>query len=584
MTAPVNTDLPTSNLVPGVYVQIQSQGGAALDDANRRVLILGTRLSSGTGSADVPARYTSQADVDADHGRGSEVARNFAAFTAQHGPGWADTWVCGVDEPSGGTAAARKIIVAGTATEAGYVDVYVAGYKVTVGIASGDAAATVAQAIIDQLNLLLDSPLATSTLSTATVVITYRHKGLTGNDLPIRVDQFDASGLTFAAGTLTVANSAGASGSLAIAIGATTYSVSITNGDANTVTATGINTAISAVSGPVTSSVNSGVVTLFYRTGRYVRRIKATLTSVTTQTVTSSDTAGAGVPTMTTALANISALPYGFAAWVNPFTDPDGATASVLDSIYDTILVDTNGVNQKPGLVWFGSAAKLATAGAQITVASPALTTTSPLARFSAVWCRESAVQAFEVASRCAAEYLWSDYFAQNLDGKPLLTRGSVPLLAPATVDLPSAADINSSMVSYYMTPVSIDAQGQIVIVRAMTTSNASNQDLREVSTIRQIDTARQSLRSYLVGLFSGKSYRTSTPKTPNTVTTRSVKDAIYVWALSLDDQDLFDDAPKWKDAIAVNVNAINNTRFDAFVPLAIIRNLHQLGVVLTPQ
>ena len=135
-------------------------------------------------------------------------------------------------------------------------------------------------------------------------------------------------------------------------------------------------------------------------------------------------------------------------------------------------------------------------------------------------------------------------------------------------------------MLTYYMTPIVVNAQGSLSVLRAMTCSNSSNQDLREVSTVRQADTARYSLRVNLTTLFSGKVYRGSNPKTPNSVTTGSVKDAIYVWTLSLDDQDLFDNAPLWKDSIQVNVDPIVNTRFDCFVPLALIRCLHQFGVV----
>lgn len=585
MPAPVNTDLSSSNLIPGVYVQIQTASGSSVDNPNKRALILGMRQSSGGGAPNTPKLYTSQSDIEADHGAKSEVARAFAAFQSQYGPGEFEAWACGVNEPGGGTAATRLIVVAGTASAAGYVDVYVAGYKATVGIESGDTAAEVATAIYGALGLLPSIPVTLTDSGSGTVTLTYAHKGLAGNDLPIRLDQFDAAGLTFSPGSVSYSGTASSGGAITVTMGASVVSYTVSNSDANTATATGMAAAINAADNPCTASASSGTVTLLYRKGRYLRRISASMGSVGTQTVSASaGTTGAGMADTTAALANVSALSQGFAAWVTTFVDPDGSNADELDRLYDALQTDCNGVNQKPGLVFLGSAAKLSTAGANITAASPDLTTTSPLARFSLAWCREAAVQAFEIAARAAAAYLHPDYFAKNLDGTVLSTRGTVPLLNPATADQPPLSDQNASMLSYYMTPIVADAQGNLVILRSMTTSNSSNQDLRETSTIRQLDTARQSLRVALSTSFTGRSYRASNPKTPNTVTTGSVKQAIYVWARSLDDQDLFDDAEAWKDAIQVSVNALNNTRFDAYVPLAIIRNLHQIGAVLQPQ
>lgn len=585
-TAPQNTDLAASNMVPGVYVQIQSGGGATLDNPNKRAMLMGMRLSSGSGAPNTPALFTSQTDVETAHGAKSEAARLFAAFNAQQGPGEFEVWVAGVPEPSGGTAATRLIAVAGTATAAGYVDVYVCGYRATVGIDVGDTAAEIGTALYNALGLLPSIPVTLADDTSGTVTLTYAHKGLAGNDLPIRVDQFDATGITFSPGTCTLTGNPTGNGNVLLVMGASTLTSAIDSGVQSTaaLAASKVATDLNAADYPLTGAVLSGaVVTLYYRKGRYVRRISVSDNVATTTTAVAVGTTGAGMSDTTTALANISALTKGFAAWTTTFVDPDGSNCDELDRLYDTMQVDCNGVNQKPGLVCFGSAAKLATAGANITGASPDLTTTTPLARFWEAWCRESAVQAFEIAGRCAAAYLHPDYYAQNLDGVVLQTRGTVPLLNPAIADQPPLSDINAAMLSYYMTPIAVDAQGALAIVRAMTTSNSSNLDLRETCTIRQIDTARYSLRQYLTTLFTGKTYRASNPKTPNTVTTGSVANAIYVWALDLDNQDLYDDAPRWKDAIRVSVNPLVPTRFDAYVPLAIVRALHQIGVVVQP-
>jgi phage tail sheath gpL-like len=246
------------------------------------------------------------------------------------------------------------------------------------------------------------------------------------------------------------------------------------------------------------------------------------------------------------------------------------------------VLVQANGINQKSPMVFLCSPAALTTAGAVVTAPAPDLTASE---RFWLDWCKETPQQAYEIAARTAAIYVEDDYPAANLAGKPLKTRGGVPLRNPALADVPSDADMNSAIRSYYMTPVSANSRDELVIVRPTTTSNASNQDMHEPSIIRQVDRFRVDLRQRLTDLFitPGKVLRTSTPKTPRAVTTGSVKDAIYAFCREKDDQDLFDDAEAFKDAIVVEISATLG-RLDVFVPEAVIRPLYQFGVSLGPQ
>ncbi len=578
----LNTDLPASWKIPGVYTQINFTGsGAALDDDSKRILIWGYRLSTGSAAPDTPIQVFSQSDCNAFFGRGSTVARAFAAEESQSGPGLGDIWCVGTNAPSSGTAATYTLTFAGPATTAGGLDMWVAGYRASIGISNGDTSTIVCTAMYNELITLLDLPCTFTDSGSGTLTITARHKGVLENDLPVMFNQTGATGITVSNGIVTYATNAVADGSTTVTVGATTFTAAITGGDTPTIVATAITAAINAGGGPVIALSLAGVVTLYPANMRPVRRVSAAIITSTaiTATVTLHGTTGVGVPTLTTAIANVEAMAQGFSAYVFPWNDTSGTPS--LTAMYNHVIFVENGLNQKGPVCFVGSAASLTGAGAVLTSPSPNLTA-SP--RFCLEWCRETPQQAYEIAARMAAIYIFSDFWAHNFDGDVFKTRGAVPLLNPALADVPSKAVQNSAMKTYYMTPIIANSRAQLTVLRATTSSNASNQDLHELSTMRQVDRARPALNQRLVDLFTGKAYRRSTPKTPQTVTTGSVKDAVYVWCTEQDDQDLFDDAASVKDAIKVQVDAVVSTRFDVYVPFNLIRNLHQLGVSLSPQ
>jgi len=574
-------------LEPGIFSSFNFAGsGAAPVNTDRSAHIIGCRLSSGAGVADTPTLYTQQSDVDSDHGRGSEAARNFAAFQSQNGPGTAEVWVTGVAEPSGGTAATYIWTFAGTATAPGSVSLSICGYNLTASVAIGDTGTTVATALYASRNAILDAPVTVADSGSGTLTFTYRHKGVTGNDCPFVWHQDGATAITASNATLTyTSNPGGSAGSATVTVGGYTFTIAIDPAVQTTaaLVATAVYSGINSASppGPVTATnPSSGVVALFPRNDRPVRRVSAAIVTFTTTTVAVSlhGTTGAGTPSLTGALTNAAALNRGWAAWVPSFCD-----ATSLGTFETHLEAEGNGVVQKNQTLFLGSTAKLATAGAVITSASP-----SPTAILNSgcalLWVKDAPQQQYELAARYAAIYMQSEYFPQNLDGARLKTRGTVPLGAPHLVDRPNRADREAAMGSYYMTVGMVDGAGYLTIERAVTTSNASNVDLHELSTFRQIHTSRPNLNQYLADRFTGKSLRvTGVPKTSNTVTPTSVRDAVFAWATGMDDQDRYDGAETWKASIACTVDPVYATRLRVFVPYAIIRNLHQLTPVIQP-
>lgn len=122
------------------------------------------------------------------------------------------------------------------------------------------------------------------------------------------------SGVAAKMGTMTVANAAGGSGTCVISDGSKSVTVSVTNGDAATATGTAIVTKINSTSLKIRAAqpgTPSGTVTLYFVNGRPVRplQVSSTETGLSGQTVTDAvGTAGVGVPTLTTALANLAVI------------------------------------------------------------------------------------------------------------------------------------------------------------------------------------------------------------------------------------------------------------------------------------
>ena len=610
MSTAINTDLSYANGIPGVYVKIDLSGsGATADDTLKRLNILACKTSSGTLGPDTPTLCTSQTLANQYAGQGSDAARLYAAAVSEVGPGNLDVYLTCVSEPSGGTASRYQLVGSfssgSSAAAAGVVNIWLAGYRVSVGIASGDSLTTIIAGIKSAIDLLLDIPvtaaLATAATSNDTVNLTYRHKGVHGEDFPIRVQIDGSSNFQLAAGydtsaTLVFATSSSGAGSVILNVGETTITASLSGITTAANIAVAITAAVNAGSYPVTASNPSGaLVNLYYASGRDVRRISCkvvdgsgsgngtTVNGVTAGTLTdvgtaTSNTPGAGAPTLTTALTNIGAQ-SAFGAWVTPFTDATsmGAIATHIEAQFD-------GVRQKDQVPFIASALSLATAGAVPSSSSPALTATP---NYCMVWQAGAAVQASEQAARVAAYYLGgSSYVAQNFDGVKVVSKSStVPLLAPHVNVRPGIDDQNAAVMTYHLTPIVVDGNGNQVVLRGMTTSASSNMDLRELPVRKQLAYGRIQLRTRLTNLFQGKNFKASgDPKTPNTFTTDSVKTAIFELLQQLDNQDLFDGAQAVKSSISVAQDGTVRTRINVFVPWAVIRAIHQIGVVLSPQ
>lgn len=582
-----NPDLSLGMVRPGVYVAVNLDApGGGVDDISKRMLILAYKESSGTAPLNKPFLCVSDQDAINGCGRKSDARRGFAQAITQVGAGNIDIYILPLDPPSGGTASTYLLecIAAANALAPGSIDLTIDGQSMlSVPFATGDTPTTIMAAVNTAIANMQNIP-CSGGVSTITETMTYIHKGLVGEDMPIRAKvNGTGTGISLRAGTLTFATNVTGAGSVTITIAGVTITVAIANADTPAQVVTKCVTAINAADYPVTAAVNASstaVLDLYYAPDRDVRRITAAIVTSTGITVTPAvGTAGAGAPTLTTAITNLGAL-AGFAQWAHPFVGsqaaPDSTSGGTIATFVETM---ANGLNQQEQRVHFGTPWPASSQGGIVTGTSPALTS-SP--RYAGIWCQDAGNQGWGLACRLAALRAANDYPAQNYDGMAL--KGSVqwPLILPAQSSRPDGGTINSAMRSYYLTPLRVnESDNTLVIEKATTTSNASYQPLRDFATIDQIAFWRRSLAARLYDRFHGASAKqVGIPRTPRTITAQAVADEAYLLALEWEAQDLYDGAEAFKAGFKSSFNASNPTRIDLVFPMSPVINVHQIGAV----
>ena len=152
---------------------------------------------AGTATPNVPIAVGSPAMANELFGTGSVLAQMFAAFFRVNAA--QEVWGLPISDPSGAQATGT-ITVAGPATLAGTINLYIAGQQVLspqavagtatfsgqlgIAVSAGDTANTIASNIANAINYTFTLPVTASVLG-AVVTLTAKHKGLLGNDIVV---------------------------------------------------------------------------------------------------------------------------------------------------------------------------------------------------------------------------------------------------------------------------------------------------------------------------------------------------------------------------------------------------------------
>lgn len=229
---------PTFNLVSpnaaasAVFVEQEAvRRSVAAGVIPQKVLLLGQYNAGKTPTTSEPEKILNLAQARSRYGRGSMLAR--MAAKAFDTIGGVDLYAIAIEDDDAAVASTGSIDVAGTATSAGVLYLYVAGDRVRVGVASGDNANTVAEAIRAALVAAADLPVeaAIDTADLNTVELTAKWAGLSGNGITLAQSIQDGDADEAPDGiTLTLNAMAGGAGDPEIApaldsLGATWYTI-----------------------------------------------------------------------------------------------------------------------------------------------------------------------------------------------------------------------------------------------------------------------------------------------------------------------------------------------------------------------
>lgn len=144
-------------------------------------------------------------------GFGSQLHRMVKRYRAIDPFG--ELWILAVGE-STGAQAAGSVVIAGTAQASGTLSLYIGVERVQAAVVIGDEAADVATTLAAAINANASLPV-TATATDGTVAVKARHKGLTGNDIPLMLNYYGTvGGETTPDGiTVTITALAGGTGS-----------------------------------------------------------------------------------------------------------------------------------------------------------------------------------------------------------------------------------------------------------------------------------------------------------------------------------------------------------------------------------
>lgn len=189
-------NIPATLRVPWVYVEFDNSKAMQGDYVQPyTTLLIGQKLSAGSAVKEVPIQVTSVAQAKTLFGAGSMLAQMVEAY--RETDSYTETWCLPLEDDAAGVQASGTITISNTATAAGTICLYINGRRITVGVAASDAAAAIATAIATAINA--DNDLCvTATAAEGVVTLTAKWKGLTGNDIDIRLNYY--TGETLPAG------------------------------------------------------------------------------------------------------------------------------------------------------------------------------------------------------------------------------------------------------------------------------------------------------------------------------------------------------------------------------------------------
>jgi phage tail sheath gpL-like len=151
----------------------------------RKILLMGNydETNKLTVVEDIAELLTSSADAADKYGYGFQLHR--MALAAEDGSDGVEMWAVPVAENAAGAAATGTITIAVTTATAGTIPLYVAGERLQVAVADGDADSAIASACADAINADDNLP-ATASAALAVCTVTGKQASADSNDISLK--------------------------------------------------------------------------------------------------------------------------------------------------------------------------------------------------------------------------------------------------------------------------------------------------------------------------------------------------------------------------------------------------------------
>lgn len=183
------TKIPSDLRVPLFWAEMDNSEANTTQSSGPSLLI-GLSSAGSTIAKNKLAIMPSAALAGKVAGRGSQLARMVAQYRAVDPFG--ELWVIAVTEPDGETAKGT-VTLTGNAQASGTLSLYIGAVRVQAAVVTGDAPVAVAATLAAAVNANADLPV-TAGAAAGVVTLTARHKGLTGNDIPLALNYYGTVG------------------------------------------------------------------------------------------------------------------------------------------------------------------------------------------------------------------------------------------------------------------------------------------------------------------------------------------------------------------------------------------------------
>lgn len=180
------SSVPSTTRKPGFYFGYNTSGAVNSLPANdQKMLVIGQRTANGSVAANVLQTVYDSETAATYFGRGSIAHLMVKELLTANA--YLQVDVITLDDATAGVMAGGSVTLAGTATAAGSVTLYVAGVAVTVALSSGDTAAVAAADLVAQVANQPDLPVtaAVDANNPAKINVTPLHKGAAGNGIAL---------------------------------------------------------------------------------------------------------------------------------------------------------------------------------------------------------------------------------------------------------------------------------------------------------------------------------------------------------------------------------------------------------------